>query len=353
MRILFIHQVADRSESSLLEWMAREKGQVTALCDPRDKKREQYEIAGAHVVTQEISHRLDLRAVRHIRKLCANKAIDVIYSSFNAGISTALLATLGLRTAVIGYRGTLGNLSRWDPSSYLTHLSPFLDGVVCNCPPIKDFLVSLGQNPERIEVIFKGHHRDWYNATDDLPVQREEKLVVGMVANMRELKGVDILIEAMKPLFAERPVKLVLIGSDKDNIVQQLVQEQQLEQFVEVLGFREDAAQLSQSFDIACMPSTRREGVPRSIVEAMSHGKPCVVSNIGGLPHIVAHERNGLVVPPKDPLSLREAIRTLLASEEKRAAYGAESKKRFEELFELNHYCEEMFRFFSRISEMR
>lgn len=353
MNILFVHQVADRSEASLVEWMSQRGDHVTCICDPRDTRAEDFENAGAHVVTLRIKNRLDLLAIPKIRKLCLNKPIDILYSSFNAGISVSLLATLGLPTQVIAYRGTLGNLSRLDPSSYLTHLSPWLSGIVCNCPPIKDFLTSLGFPDSRVRVVFKGHSERWY-LTDSLPTKQDlgipnDHIVIGLVANIRPLKGVEDLLEAVSPLVAKFPLTVLLVGTDKDDAMKAKVEEMGLSSSVKLLGFRTDAAQLANAFDIACLPSTRREGVPRSIVEAMCHGKPCVVSNVGGLPYLVEHEVNGLVVPPKDPIALRSALTKLIEDQALRERFGQASHRRFRDTFLLQNYHEEMRSFFAEV----
>ena len=353
--ILFVHQVSDRSEASLVKWMSSIGDQVTVVCDPRETEKHAFEKAGAHVITLPIRNRLDLLALPKIRKLCKEKPIDLLYSSFNAGLSTSLLATLGLPTRVVAYRGTLGNLSRVDPSSYLTHLSPRLSGIVCNCPPIKEFLTSLGFPAEKIQSIFKGHDLNWYEV-ENAPSKRElgipeEHLVVGLVANIRPLKGVEQLIDAVEPLLKQYPLTVLLVGSDKDDAMKKKVESMGLSDSIKLLGYREDAAQLATVFDIACLPSTRREGVPRSIVEAMSHGKPCVVTDVGGLPELVADQENGFVVPPLTVEPLREALERLLKDESLRRRFGEKSKERFLTLFKVSDYHESMRGFFGKMLE--
>lgn len=353
MNILFVHRVSDRSEASLLEWMCRNGDHVTVISDPREPRIPSFEAAGAHVIPMCIKHRLDVKAIRLIRKICRQKPIDIVYSSFNAGLSTTLFAVRGLPTKVVGYRGTLGNLSRWDPASYLTHLNSRLSGVISNCPPVEKFLYSLGLPQKRLTTIFKGHDATWYEVKT--PPSRESldvpdgHLVVGVVANIRPLKGIDSLLIAMAPLFQEFPVTLLLIGDDRKRATAIRVKELGLEEHVRLLGFRKDAAQIATLFDIACMPSTRREGVPRSIVEAMSHGKPAVVTSVGGLPYIVQDKENGLVVPPNNPEALREALRTLLSSASLRESYGEHSSNRFQTMFELEQYHVQMRDFFEQV----
>ena len=65
---------------------------------------------------------------------------------------------------------------------------------------------------------------------------------------------------------------------------------------------------MAQHFDVFVMPSIKREGLPRAVIEAMAQGTPAIVSDVGGMPEIVVHGECGLVVPPKDPAALAKAL---------------------------------------------
>ena len=82
---------------------------------------------------------------------------------------------------------------------------------------------------------------------------------------------------------------------------------------------------------VAC-PS-RREGFGVACLEAMAHGKPVVATGVGGLRDLVVHGETGLVVPPRDPQALREALRRLLADPELRLRLGKAGRLRAQESF--------------------
>ena len=63
-------------------------------------------------------------------------------------------------------------------------------------------------------------------------------------------------------------------------------------------------------FDAVVLPSTIREGLGLSLIEAMALGKPVIGTSVGGIPEVIEHGKNGLLVKPQDPLSLAEAIIT-------------------------------------------
>jgi glycosyltransferase involved in cell wall biosynthesis len=72
---------------------------------------------------------------------------------------------------------------------------------------------------------------------------------------------------------------------------------------------------------VVCVPS-RREGVGMTAREAMAHGRPVVATRVGGLPDAVRDGETGLLVPPRDPVALREALERLLGDAELRARLG-------------------------------
>ena len=81
------------------------------------------------------------------------------------------------------------------------------------------------------------------------------------------------------------------------------------------------------------LPSTDREGFPRAVVEAMAHGTPPIVSNVGGMPELVEHGVSGLVVPASDPRALANAIVDLFRHPAKRIEMGRQAKQRIHEVF--------------------
>lgn len=86
-----------------------------------------------------------------------------------------------------------------------------------------------------------------------------------------------------------------------------------VEERVTFLGHREDVPDLMASCDVFVMPSLY-EGFGVSALEAMASAKPVVASSIRGLDEVVVHGETGLLVPPRDPAALAQAIRTVLSN---------------------------------------
>ena len=88
--------------------------------------------------------------------------------------------------------------------------------------------------------------------------------------------------------------------------------------------------------DIFVLPSLW-EGLPNVILEAMACGKPVVATAVDGTPEAVIDNETGILVPPKDPQALEEAIVRLLSNSSEMKRLGENSRKRIEEFFSINY----------------
>ncbi len=95
-----------------------------------------------------------------------------------------------------------------------------------------------------------------------------------------------------------------------------------------MLGYRSDAPALTAACDVFVLPSTKREGLARSLIEAMAYGIAPVVTDCGGSPELVVQGVSGLVVPVADAEALAAAIRTLHDDAALRARLGRAARER-------------------------
>jgi glycosyltransferase involved in cell wall biosynthesis len=154
-------------------------------------------------------------------------------------------------------------------------------------------------------------------------------------------KGVADFVEAARILKGE--AEFVMVGApDEGNpntITEQELLAWQAEKKITWLGPRRDIAALLAGAHIACQPSTYREGLPKSALEAMAAGKPLVATDIPGCREAVINGETGFLVPPRDPPALAAAIRQLIDSAELRIRFGAAGRARAEQEFADSVIC--------------
>jgi glycosyltransferase involved in cell wall biosynthesis len=137
--------------------------------------------------------------------------------------------------------------------------------------------------------------------------------IVGTVANFKAHKGHAYLLQAALQVRGAIPdVKFVLVGQGPlEQDIRRSAHDLGLDQTVIFAGYREDVHRVMKAFDVFALPSVY-DGLSIALIEAMSLGKPPVVTRAGGNPEAVEHGKHGLVVPPGDPQALASSILTLL-----------------------------------------
>jgi len=148
-------------------------------------------------------------------------------------------------------------------------------------------------------------------------VDVDAKLIL-TVANMHtEGKGHYELIEVARQLRSTYPdARFIFAGDGAERLnIEASARTAGVQDSVTFLGQRADIPELLACCDIFVLPS-RAEGLPNSMLEAMAAGLPIVATAVGGVPEVIEDGVNGLLVPPRDPVSLAGAILRILRDPE-------------------------------------
>lgn len=171
----------------------------------------------------------------------------------------------------------------------------------------------------------------------DLP---SDKLVIGMVSRLVREKGIVEFLEAAKRLALNFPdVLFLLVGSrlpsDYDSSVDVAIADAKnvLGSRLVLAGEREDIPALLANMDIFCLPSWR-EGMPRSIIEAMMMELPVVATNIRGSREEVVDGETGFLTPVRDVNLLYEKFECLVNNPNIRAKMGRSGRDRAMKLYD-------------------
>ncbi len=161
---------------------------------------------------------------------------------------------------------------------------------------------------------------------------RGDEFLISVVGNVVERKGHRYLFQALPALVKAIPnLKVVLLGRfHRDESFTRMLREIQLRQkvfcHVKWLGIRENIADFLAASDLCVVPSIK-EPLGLVAVEAMAAGTAVVATSVGGLPEIVKHEQNGLVVPPRDAQALTSSIIRLANDSQLRQELGDQGQK--------------------------
>jgi glycosyltransferase involved in cell wall biosynthesis len=164
--------------------------------------------------------------------------------------------------------------------------------------------------------------------------RREPPLVVS-VGRLKAPKDFDTLVRALALLPAGRR-RATIVGDGPDRPALEDAA-RALGVDLELAGERDDVPELLAGSTVFVL-SSRSEGMPISILEAMAAGLPVVASRVGGVPELVEDGVTGLLVPPGDARALADALGRLDADPELRARLGAAGRARAAERFDLPRF---------------
>jgi glycosyltransferase involved in cell wall biosynthesis len=184
--------------------------------------------------------------------------------------------------------------------------------------------------------------RDLIRGTEGVP---EAATVLCNVANVGLRKGHDVLVDALTLMEPDSEYRCWIAGSFEHEpqtveAIRGAIAEHHLEETVKLLGRRRDVPDLLNAADIFVL-SSRQEGFPITILEAMAAGKPVIATDVGGCAEAVVDGETGLIVPPENPQALAEAISALISDIERARAMGEAGRSRVEREFTVDRMVEQ------------
>lgn len=189
----------------------------------------------------------------------------------------------------------------------------------------KDFFVS-EFNPQKVEIV--------PNIVGFMPLQNKtsrtenSKVKLLFLGRIGDRKGIYDLLEVIHkdPQFFRKHCKLLIGGDGEVEKLKKIINHYQISDIVDYIGFvsGDIKKEVLKSSDIYLLPSYN-EGLPISILEAMSYAKPVISTNVGGIPEIVYHGDNGYLITPGDQLSLFQFLKELIQNPVDRTKMGRKS----------------------------
>lgn len=270
---------------------------------------------------------------------------------FHANVLGSVAGRLSGRPVVISsIRSAYFGSRKRDYVERILSSARITDLTVTNSALVSRALVERGViRSERIRVIYNGIYCDDYQSRASsrqetraqLGVQADEFLWLA-VGNVRPEKDYPNLLHAFHRLreqLAGRTRLRVAGGFWSDEVyaeVMRLVERYSLQDSVQFLGQRMDVPALMHAAD-ALVLSSKTEGLPNVVMEAMASGLPVVATDVGGVRELVQGGVTGFVVPSDAPEQLAESMAAVEAlSQEERVAMGSRGRQHIQENFDLD-----------------
>jgi glycosyltransferase involved in cell wall biosynthesis len=219
--------------------------------------------------------------------------------------------------------------------------------VICISKAVQGFVhKQIGVPLNRLNVIYYGLEPVLFRSSmprlrSDLGIGPTDP-VVGIVARLIEQKGHIYLLQAMRFLLDDIPsVHLLIVGEGELRpYLESLTAQLRIKEHVHYLGFRTEASNLMHEFDVFVLPSLF-EGFGLVLLEAMAAAKPIVATQVSAIPEIVADGETGLLVPPRDPMALAQALRQLIMNPGLACDLGHCGRRRLEQRFTVRKMVED------------
>ncbi len=246
---------------------------------------------------------------------------DVVHPwlALSIALSLAPARLLTPRTRrVAAFRGTERDLGWWSP--LLARSLRAADAITINAAHLLADVLHSGGSASRTSLVPNGVALPERTATPG-----SSPVLALVVANLRQVKGIDVLVGAVGRCGSALRVEVIGEGTERAAL-QRLIDDGGLtDQFV-LRGDVPDPSVLLTSAQLLIHPS-RAEGTPNAVLEAMAAGLPIIATDVGGTRAVVEAASAGIVVAPDDPQALASAIDTLASDPELRVRLGANARE--------------------------
>jgi len=291
-----------------------------------------YHISG---LTRDLGFFRELKAYKGILSIIDEFEPDIVHVNSSKGGISAFAARLRGKKVVFTSHGWAFNERRNLLSKFIFKIAYFFTMVFSQSTilvsqalreqiaswPFKKKLDIIPNGIELKNILGKTGAREALAKLETSLLSHLSEIWLMTIAELHDSKGIDTMLSALATFREEEtplPHYLVLGEGDERWRLEKLIESYDLQENVHLLGFVENAASYLKAADIFVLPS-RTEALGYVLLEAGMASIPVVASRVGGIPEIIDHNRNGLLVPPGSGAVFAVAISDLLTDKHKQS----------------------------------
>lgn len=297
--------------------------------------------------------RIDRRYIKDFKKILTDHAIELVHFIDGKSSRSGLIALKNTNVKAVNYFGST-SLHWYDPSSYLTYLNPRIDAIIGNSNHVHAHVKAqlFGKNKEKAVRVFKGYSSAWFSDVKTFDYSSlgipEDAIKVCFVGNHRKVKGTRYFLEASYHLSSKREIHFIVIGEDTNKYpLNRIAKKSPMSSRIHMLGTRNDVVSLLKGCDIYAQTSLN-EGFGRAISEAMSVGKPIVMTDAGGCTELIDDE-SGIITPLRDAKGIANAISKLADNDHLRHVMGSNAKKRIDTVYHIDRTVKDTLKLYNQL----
>lgn len=289
-----------------------------------------------------------LQNIKILKKLIKEEKITIIHSHHRMAAMYANLVTNHKIIKLANGHNTFYN------KKLLTKLAYKNTNIIAVGNQVKKNLVEYFKiNKKQVSVIHNAIKPFNEEITIDKNIKTSKdngNVIIGNIGRLSEQKGMEYFIEAAAIVIKKYSnIKFYIVGTGEDEAkLKQLAKDLLPSNTIEFMGYRQDIQNLISQMDFVVL-SSLWEGLPLTPIETFSVSKTIVATAVDGTIEIVDDKHNGLLVPPKDPKQLAEAMIKLIKNNKQREKFEKNAYETYINKFSFDKLKKKYIEYYKRL----
>ncbi len=327
--------VGARPEAEIFIGLAKRGFKIDIFTYPGADYTARFRDAGIEVTEWHPDKKIDRAASNRIREKLVDGKHDILQMFNSHAYYNGIRAAKALPVKVVMYRGYQGNLEWYQPGLYLRYFHPRVNKIVCNSIGVEE---EFRKNPfinwdKKLVTINKGHRLEWYADVQPADLStfgvKPGSVVFTCIANVRRMKGVKYLLQALKLLPPGLDITLLMVGNGLDNPeYRKLANDSAYRDRIIFAGFQSNPLEIDKASDVFVLASIYGESITKAVIEAMAVGTAPLITNIPGNKFLIENGISGMMIAPRNPQALADGITSLYQRRGELPALGAAAQAR-------------------------